>query len=169
MPVHDIRWWSCRGILIDDVKSKLSFNTKGNRSYQSRTIPTEPFLSQGTLLEIIEIARRDHLADRNSRPHGNGWICVLRLWRAWHQVSSVSAWMVCQNLTVSQVFSVGWMVLSGPKTHVKGYIEGLNMLSTCAFAQRFWPSRLYKLGGHQSVDELLLPGGRIYEQRNFYL
>ena len=33
----------------------------------------------------------------------------------------------------------------------------------------FWPNKSYKtsLGGHQSVDELLLPGGRIYEQRNF--
>lgn len=39
----------------------------------------------------------------------------------------------------------------------------------CAFALTFWPNKSYKLpwGGHQSVDELLLPGGRIYEQRNF--
>ncbi|BDP46260.1 hypothetical protein EfmJHP9_11300 [Enterococcus faecium] len=27
-------------------------------------------------------------------------------------------------------FRVGWMVLSGDKSHVKGYIEGLNMLSS---------------------------------------
>ena len=32
-------------------------------------------------------------------------------------------------------FRVGWMVLSGPKQNVKGYIEGLNMLAICVFAQ----------------------------------
>ena len=67
-------------------------------------------------------------------------------------------------------FRVGWMVLSGPKKNVKGYIEGLNMLAnmlisvpTCSLSTLF---RL-QLGGYQSVDELLIPGGRIYEQREF--
>jgi len=66
-------------------------------------------------------------------------------------------------------FRVGWMVLSGPKTHVKGYIEGLNMLSNMRLCSNVLAQQVVQtsLGGHQSVDELLLPGGRIYEQRNF--
>jgi aminotransferase class I and II family protein len=66
-------------------------------------------------------------------------------------------------------FRVGWMVLSGPKRHVKGYIEGLNMLSNMRLCSNVLAQQVVQtsLGGHQSVDELLLPGGRIYEQRNF--
>ena len=66
-------------------------------------------------------------------------------------------------------FRVGWMVLSGPKHHVKGYIEGLNMLSNMRLCSNVLAQQVVQtsLGGYQSVDELLLPGGRIYEQRNF--
>ena len=42
-------------------------------------------------------------------------------------------------------FRVGWMVLSGPKTHVKGYIEGSICYPICAFALTFWPNKSYKL------------------------
>ena len=66
-------------------------------------------------------------------------------------------------------FRVGWMVLSGPKYHVKDYIEGLNMLSNMRLCSNVLSQHVVQtsLGGYQSVDELLLPGGRIYEQRNF--
>jgi alanine-synthesizing transaminase len=66
-------------------------------------------------------------------------------------------------------FRVGWMVLSGPKKHVKDYIEGLNMLSNMRLCSNVLAQQVIQtsLGGVQSIDELLLPGGRIYEQRNF--
>ena len=66
-------------------------------------------------------------------------------------------------------FRVGWMVLTGKKTHVKDYIEGLNMLSSMRLCSNVLSQQIIQtaLGGIQSVDELLLPGGRIYEQREF--
>ncbi|WP_105107462.1 pyridoxal phosphate-dependent aminotransferase [Streptococcus suis] len=66
-------------------------------------------------------------------------------------------------------FRVGWMVLSGPKKHVKGYIEGLNMLSNMRLCSNVLAQQVVQtsLGGYQSVDELLMPGGRLYEQREF--
>lgn len=66
-------------------------------------------------------------------------------------------------------FRVGWMVLSGPKHHVKGYIEGLNMLSNMRLCSNVLAQQVVQtsLGGYQSVDELLTPGGRLYEQREF--
>lgn len=66
-------------------------------------------------------------------------------------------------------FRVGWMVLSGPKKHVKGYIEGLNMLSNMRLCSNVLAQQVVQtsLGGHQSVDKLLIPGGRLYEQREF--
>ncbi|MCB2859452.1 pyridoxal phosphate-dependent aminotransferase [Streptococcus suis] len=66
-------------------------------------------------------------------------------------------------------FRVGWMVLSGAKKHVKGYIEGLNMLSNMRLCSNVLAQQVVQtsLGGYQSVDELLMPGGRLYEQREF--
>ncbi|NRG60129.1 pyridoxal phosphate-dependent aminotransferase [Streptococcus suis] len=66
-------------------------------------------------------------------------------------------------------FRVGWMVLSGPKKHVKGYIEGLNMLSNMRLCSNVLAQQVVQtsLGGYQSVDELLMPGGCLYEQREF--
>ncbi|WP_333674948.1 pyridoxal phosphate-dependent aminotransferase [Streptococcus parasuis] len=66
-------------------------------------------------------------------------------------------------------FRVGWMVLSGPKHHVKGYIEGLNMLSNMRLCSNVLAQQVVQtsLGGVQSIDKLLTPGGRLYEQREF--
>lgn len=66
-------------------------------------------------------------------------------------------------------FRVGWMVLSGDKRGVKDYIEGLNMLSSMRLCSNVLSQQIIQtaLGGYQSSDELLLPGGRIYEQREY--
>ncbi|WP_265457105.1 pyridoxal phosphate-dependent aminotransferase [Enterococcus sp. HY326] len=66
-------------------------------------------------------------------------------------------------------FRVGWMVLSGNKKNVQGYIEGLNMLSSMRLCSNVLSQQIIQtaLGGYQSADELLLPGGRIYEQREY--
>lgn len=66
-------------------------------------------------------------------------------------------------------FRCGWMVISGEKKHVKGYIEGINMLASMRLCSNVLSQQIIQtaLGGHQSVDELLLPGGRIYEQREY--
>ena len=66
-------------------------------------------------------------------------------------------------------FRCGWMVLSGDKSRVKGYIEGLNMLASMRLCSNVLSQQIIQtaLGGYQSVDDLLLPGGRIYEQREF--
>jgi len=68
---------------------------------------------------------------------------------------------------MSAGFRAGWMVLSGKKDNVRGYIEGLNMLSSMRLcsnvqAQYVIPAALKGTG---APDKELLPGGRIYEQR----
>ena len=55
------------------------------------------------------------------------------------------------------------------RKNVKGYIEGLNMLANMRLCANVLSQHVIQtsLGGYQSVDELLIPGGRIYEQREF--
>ena len=64
-------------------------------------------------------------------------------------------------------FRVGWMILSGNKKVAKGYIEGLNMLSNMRLCSNVPGQSVIQtaLGGYQSVNEYIVPGGRIYEQR----
>lgn len=66
-------------------------------------------------------------------------------------------------------FRVGWMVISGDKSHIKDYIEGLSMLSSMRLCSNVLSQQIIQtaLGGYQSIDHLLLPGGRIYEQREY--
>lgn len=64
-------------------------------------------------------------------------------------------------------YRCGWMVLCGEKKHAKGYIEGIKLLSAMRLcsnvpAQSLIPVALDNL---ESTKELLVPGGRIYEQR----
>ena len=66
-------------------------------------------------------------------------------------------------------YRIGWMILSGNKKHVKDYIEGINMLSNMRLCSNVPAQSIVQtaLGGHQSVNDYIIPGGRIYEQREF--
>jgi alanine-synthesizing transaminase len=65
-------------------------------------------------------------------------------------------------------FRSGWMVVSGPTGHAEGYIEGLEILANMRLCANV-PSQhaiATALGGHQSINDLVLPGGRLAEQRD---
>lgn len=65
-------------------------------------------------------------------------------------------------------FRTGWMILSGAKEKARNYIEGLEILSNmrlCANVPAQFAVQT-ALGGYQSINELILPGGRLREQRD---
>lgn len=64
-------------------------------------------------------------------------------------------------------FRSGWMVLSGDLSKGKGYIEGINMLSSMRLCANVLAQHVVvpALKNRPKVDPLLLPGGRLYEQR----
>ena len=60
------------------------------------------------------------------------------------------------------------MVISGEKEHATDYIEGLNMLASMRLCANV-PGQLAiqtALGGYQSIDDLVAPGGRLCKQRD---
>lgn len=65
-------------------------------------------------------------------------------------------------------FRVGWMVLSGNKEMAKDYIEGIDILASMRLCANVPAQHAIQtsLGGYQSIDDLVRPGGRLYEQRN---
>lgn len=66
-------------------------------------------------------------------------------------------------------FRVGWMILSGNKEIAKDYMAGINMLSNMRLCSNVPGQSIIQtaLGGYQSVNEYIVPGGRVYEQREF--
>ncbi len=66
-------------------------------------------------------------------------------------------------------FRAGWMILSGNKALAQDYMEGIQMLSNMRLCSNVPGQSVIQtaLGGYQSVNEYIVPGGRIYEQREF--
>ncbi len=65
-------------------------------------------------------------------------------------------------------FRAGWAIVSGAKDRARDYIEGINMLASIRQCSNV-PGQLAvqtALGGYQSIRDLILPGGRLLEQRN---
>ncbi|GAA1806294.1 pyridoxal phosphate-dependent aminotransferase [Nesterenkonia flava] len=64
-------------------------------------------------------------------------------------------------------FRSGWIFISGPKHRAKNYLEGLNLMSNLRMCPNVPAQHAIQtaLGGYQSIEEFIYPGGRLYEQR----
>lgn len=155
---------------IDDMKSKITPRTKAIIVINPNN-PTGALYPREVLEEIVTIARENDLIifsdeiyerlvmdDYEHVPIAtlapDIFVVTLNGLSKSHRVAG---------------FRCGWMVLSGDKSRAKGYIEGLNMLSSMRLCSNVLSQQIIQtaLGGYQSIDELLLPGGRIYEQRDY--
>jgi alanine-synthesizing transaminase len=65
-------------------------------------------------------------------------------------------------------FRAGWVVISGPKQHAQNYIAGLSVLANMRLCPNVPSQHAIQtaLGGHQSINDLILPGGRLLAQRD---
>ena len=155
---------------IEDIKKKVTPNTKGIVVINPNN-PTGALYSDELLKEIVEIARQngliifaDEIYDRLVF-EGEKHTAIASL--------APDLLTVCFNgLSKSHKvagFRAGWMCLAGDKSKAKGYIEGLNMLSTMRLCSNVPAQSIIQtaLGGIQTGDALFQPGGRIYEQRDF--
>ncbi|MGT2908095.1 pyridoxal phosphate-dependent aminotransferase [Streptococcus dentiloxodontae] len=155
---------------IGDIKSKITSNTKAIVVINPNN-PTGALYSKDVLEEIVELARQNDLIIFADEIYDR----MVMDGEKHTAIASLAPDVFCVSMNgLSKShricgFRVGWMVLSGPKKHVRGYIEGLNMLANMRLCSNVLGQQVVQtsLGGYQSGDELLLPGGRIYEQRNF--
>ncbi|MFX4290916.1 pyridoxal phosphate-dependent aminotransferase [Streptomyces bohaiensis] len=65
-------------------------------------------------------------------------------------------------------YRCGWMAVCGPKEHASNYIEGLTILANMRLCANMPAQHTVAaaLGGRQSIEQLVLPGGRMREQRD---
>jgi alanine-synthesizing transaminase len=65
-------------------------------------------------------------------------------------------------------FRSGWLAITGPRDHARGFLEGIDLLASSRLCPNV-PGQLAiqaALGGHQTIEDLVLPGGRLREQRD---
>ncbi len=153
---------------IEDIKKKITPNTKGIVIINPNN-PTGALYSDEILKEIVEVARKHDLmlfADEIYDRLVMDGLTHTALASLAPDVPCVSFNGLSKSHRVAG-FRVGWMVVSGDKKKMAGYIKGLNLLSSMRLCSNVPAQSIVQtaLGGYQSVDELLLPGGRIYEQR----
>ncbi|OBW91993.1 aminotransferase [Gallibacterium salpingitidis] len=154
---------------IADIKKKISERTKAIVIINPNN-PTGAVYSRDLLLEVAEVARQNKLIVFADEIYDK----ILYDGAVHHHIAALAPDLLTVTLNgLSKAYRVagfrqGWMVLNGPKKAAAGYIEGLDMLASMRLCATVPMQHAIQtaLGGYQSINEFILPGGRLLEQRN---
>ncbi len=153
---------------LAEVESKITENTHGLVIINPNN-PTGAVYSEDTVKGLIDIARRHDLVvfadeiyekiifDDAVHHHaatyaGSDVLCLT--------FSGLSkAYRVCG-------YRAGWVMISGPKEVAEDFLEGLTLIANMRMCANVPAQHAIQtaLGGYQSIEELIVPGGRFYEQ-----
>jgi alanine-synthesizing transaminase len=154
---------------IDDIKGKINANTRAIVVINPNN-PTGALYSVEVLKQIVEVARQHQLivfADEIYDKVLYDGATHTSLASLADDVLFITFNGLSKNYRACG-YRAGWMVVSGEKKHAKDYIEGLNMLTSmrlCANAPGQYAIQT-ALGGYQSINDLVGPGGRLTRQRD---
>ncbi len=155
---------------IEDIKKKITDKTKAIVIINPNN-PTGALYPREVLQQIVDVAREHQLMIFSDEIYDRLVMDDLE-----HvSIASLAPDLFCvtfSGLSKSHMiagYRIGWMVLSGNKALGKDYIEGINMLSNMRLCSNVPAQSIVQtaLGGYQSVGEYIVPGGRIYEQREY--
>ncbi|WP_459612811.1 pyridoxal phosphate-dependent aminotransferase [Corynebacterium urogenitale] len=154
---------------IEDIKAKVTERTKAIVVINPNN-PTGAVYSKEILEQIVEVAREhsllilaDEIYDKilyDDAQHIN--------------IASLCPDLLCITYNgLSKAYRVagyrsGWMVITGPKQHAEGFIEGITLLASTRLCPNVPAQHAIQvaISGRQSIEDLVLPGGRLLEQRN---
>ncbi|AIY41319.1 Aspartate aminotransferase [Collimonas arenae] len=154
---------------IDDIKKKINANTRAIVVINPNN-PTGALYPVELLQQLVDLARQHQLIIFADEIYDK----VLYDGETHTSLASLAddvLFITFNGLSKnyrSCGYRAGWMVVSGEKKHAKGYIEGLNMLASmrlCANAPGQYAIQT-ALGGYQSINDLVGPGGRLTRQRD---
>lgn len=155
---------------LDDIRKKVNDRTKAIVLINPNN-PTGALYPKEILEQIVEIAREHQLIIFSDEIYDR----LVMDGEEHISIASLAPDLFCvtfSGLSKSHMiagFRIGWMILSGNKALAKDYIEGINMLSNMRLCSNVPAQSIVQtaLGGHQSVENYIVPGGRIYEQREY--
>lgn len=154
---------------IDDIRAKITPSTRAIVIINPNN-PTGAVYPPELLQQIVEVARQHQLIIYADEIYDK----VL-----YDEVKHTSIASLAPDLFVVTFnglsknyracgYRAGWLILSGEKKHAKDYIEGLNMLASMRLCANVPSQHAIQtaLGGYQSIDDLVAPGGRLARQRD---
>ena len=155
---------------IDDIRKKVTDKTKAIVIINPNN-PTGALYPRELLEEIVKVARENQLMIFSDEIYDR----LVMDGEEHVSIASLAPDLFCvtfSGLSKSHMvagYRVGWMILSGNKNIAKDYIEGINMLSNMRLCSNVPAQSIVQtaLGGYQSVKNYIVPGGRIYEQREY--
>ncbi len=155
---------------IADMESKVTSRTKAIVIINPNN-PTGAVYSRDVLLEIVEVARRHQLMIFADEIYDR--LCMDGVEHV--SIASLAPDLPCvtfSGLSKSHMiagFRIGWMILSGNTRCMKDFIFGVHMLSNMRLCSNVPAQSIVQtaLGGYQSVNTYVCPGGRVCEQRDF--
>lgn len=155
---------------LEDIRKKVNDRTKAIVLINPNN-PTGALYPKEILEQIVEIAREHQLMIFSDEIYDR----LVMDGEKHISIASLAPDLFCvtfSGLSKSHMvagFRVGWMILSGNKRIARDYIEGIKMLSNMRLCSNVPAQSIIQtaLGGYQSVEHYLVPGGRIYEQREF--
>ena len=150
---------------IEDMRRKISSKTKAIVLINPNN-PTGAVYSKEILMQIADLARENELIIFSDEIYDR----LLMDGTEHTSIASLCPDPFCitfNGLSKSHMvagYRCGWMVLSGDKSKVKGYIEGLNMLSSMRLCSNVQAQYIIKpaLEIPHSADPMLRPGGRVW-------
>jgi alanine-synthesizing transaminase len=154
---------------IEDLGSKITDRTKAIVVINPNN-PTGAVYPEETLQQIAEFARQHSLTVLTDEIYDK----IL-----YHDAVHIPFAMVAPDLFTLTFnglskayrlagFRAGWMMAAGPKKHASSYLEGLTILANMRLCANVPAQHAIQtaLGGRQSIRDLVLPGGRLLEQRD---
>ncbi|MFD4657301.1 pyridoxal phosphate-dependent aminotransferase [Kitasatospora sp. NPDC058444] len=154
---------------LDDIAAKITARTKAIVVINPNN-PTGAVYPKELLEGILDLARRHHLMVLADEIYDK----ILYDGTEHHCLAALADDVLILTFNgLSKSYRVagfrsGWLVVSGPKQHATDYLEGLTMLSGMRLCPNVPAQYAVQaaLGGHQSINDLVLPGGRLTEQRD---
>lgn len=152
---------------LADIRAKITSNTKALVLINPNN-PTGAVYSKAVLLDLLEIARQHDLVVLSDEIYDK------ILYDGTEHISTASLADDLLMLTFGGLsknyriagFRVGWLFISGARLAARSYIEGLNILASMRLCANVPCQHAVQtaLGGYQSINELVVPGGRLYDQ-----
>lgn len=154
---------------IADIKQKITARTKALVIINPNN-PTGAVYSDELLMQIVELAREHNLVIFADEIYDK----ILYDDATHTSIASLADDLLfCTFNGLSKSYRVagfrsGWMILSGAKHLAQDYMEGLNMLASMRLCANVPAQHAVQtaLGGYQSINDFILPGGRLLAQRN---
>jgi len=154
---------------ISDLESKVTNSTRALVVINPNN-PTGSVYSKELLQDVIRVARKHQLIIFADEIYSK----IL-----YDEAKHIPIASLCDDLFIVTFnglsksyrlagFRAGWMILSGNKAHAANYIEGMEVLSNMRLCSNVPAQHAIQtaLGGYQSINELIMPGGRLRDQRD---